>query len=386
MQTGTVRSVRKVLAAGAVGLALTVTAACSGPAGAGDGSVKIGLLANLTGDAAPSFGVPFKNGFDLALSEAQDELDKAGVKIDVVTQDAKSAVPSAVTGYNKLKSEGAAVVVQDSQSPLGQAIAPLANDDKVALLSGAGSKLENADGFAFRFTDLGTPTLAMGPFLTDKGAKRVGVVVASDNPSFATLADATEGGLPDGFASRQEISAADTDFAAVLANLRKDNLDAVVLSVLPAQAGNLILQMKQSGGFEDVQLVGTVAISGETYAVAQDSAAGFVFPQVWAPGAEGGDTFQSTYEKKYDALPTAYGALGYQVGWITVAAILEAHDKGDVTGTTLRDSLPSASQNTLVGEHGVLDLTLTAEGAASSTGVMASFDKSGTIVTVAQGG
>lgn len=386
MQTSAVRRVRKVLAASALGAAMTVTAACAGPGGATSGAVKVGLLANLTGGAAPSFGVPFQHGFDLALEEAQDQLDQAGVEIDVVTEDAKSEVPSAVTGYNQLTSEGAVLVVQDSQSPLGQAIAPLANEDSVALLSGAGSELENKNGFAFRFTDLGTPTLAMGSYLADKGARRVGVIVASDNPSFATLADATESGLPHGFASRQEITTADTDFAAVLANLRKDNVDAVVLSVLPAQAGNIILQMKQSGGFDGVQLVGTVAISGETYAVAQNAATGFVFPQVWAPGAEGGSTFQTTYENKYGDLPTAYGALGYQVGWITVAAILEAHGGGDVTGTALRDALPAASQSVLVKDHGVLNLTLTPEGAASSTGVMASFDPSGTIVTAAQGG
>jgi ABC-type branched-subunit amino acid transport system substrate-binding protein len=369
------------LAAVGAAAALLLSAGCAGPKSeaSDDGAVQIGFLGNLTGGAAASFGIPFQRGMDLALADASAALGDAHLKVDVVTEDAKSEVPAAVTGYNKLTQKGVPVVVNDSQSPLGQAVAPLANDDKVAFLSGAGSELENKDGYAFRFTDLGTPTLAVGPYLLDHGATRVGAVVASDNPSFATLADATEKGLPDGYASRQEVSSSDTDFSAVLANLRKDDVDAVVLSVLPAQAGNLLLQMKQSGGFEGDLLAGTVAISSETYQVAQDAAAGFVFPQVWAPGQASGSGFEAAYEDKYDEAPTAYGALGYQVGWILVAALIAADDAGDVTGTSIRDALPAASTSDLVKEHGILTLELTAEGAAKSTGVIAAFGDDGTI-------
>lgn len=378
-------SMWKACAATAVVAAVAITAACAPSGGSGGGVVKVGMLANLTGPAAQSFGVPFSNGFQLALSEAKPALDKAGVQVDVVTEDAKSAVASAVTGYNKLRAANVPIVLQDSQSPLGQAVAPLANDDKIALLSGAGSKLENKAGYAFRFTDLGTPTLAMGSYLRKEGAKRVGVVVASDNPSFATLADATEAGLPGGYVSKQRVSVTDSDFSAVLANLRKDRVDALVLSVLPAQAGNIMLQMKQAGGFDNVKVVGTVATSEETYKVADTAAKGFVFPQVWAPGAKGGSAFEATYDKKYGAMPTAYGALGYQVGWITVEALIVAKSKGAVTGTSIRDALPAASHSTLVTEHGILDLKLDDKGAATSTGVLASFDDKGGIVTTSAG-
>lgn len=368
-----------------VGAILVATAAgCGGGAGSSGDAVKVGLLGNFTGGAAESFGVPFERGFQLGLANAKaaGAFKDAGVSIEVLKEDAKSEVPSAVTGFNKLSQKRVPVVINDSQSPLGQAVAPLANDGKVAFLSGAGSKLENKDGFAFRFTDLGTPTAATGAYLTKSGAKRVGVIVASDNPSFATLADATEAGLPDGFSSRQEVSANDSDFSAVLANLRKDKVDAVVLSVLPAQAGNIILQMKQSGGFDGVKLAGTVATSSETYTIAGDAAADFVFPQVWAPGADGASGFEAAYQKKYGEVPTAYGALGYQTAWIISAAIIAATAKGEVTGTSIRDALPAASTSELVKSNGILDLTLKADGSAVSNGNLASFTKDGTMTAV----
>ncbi|OOL33595.1 hypothetical protein GQ85_00595 [Rhodococcus rhodochrous] len=359
---------------------LLVLSGCGGPVDGDSNAVRIGLLGNLTGDAATSFGKPFEQGFNLALREAQDRLDEVNLSVEVVTEDAKSAVPSAVTGYNKLRQQDVSLVVQDSQSPLGQAVAPLANEDRIALLSGAGSELENSGGFAFRFTDLATPTAAVGGYLTGEGATRIGVVVASDNPSFATLAAATEAGLAGGFASRQEVASQDADFSAVLANLRRDQVDAVVLSVLPAQAGNLILQMKHAGGFDDVRLIGTVAISRETHTVAQDTARGFEFPQVWAPGGTEVSGFEKRYTDRYGEVPTAYGALGYQVGWITAAAVLQAAELGTVDGSALRDALPAASTSGLVREHGILDLELTSDGRAVSNGVMATFAPEGTIV------
>lgn len=381
---------RKIITLAAAGALIALTAACGSGDGAGDAeageAVNIGLLVNATGGAAASFGLPFQNGVNLALSEAQSELDAAGVEVELVVEDAQSEVPAAVTGYNQLRAENVPVVLQDSQSPLGQAIAPLVNEDQIVLLSGAGSELENPDGYAFRFTDLGTPTLAIGPYLADLDAQRVGVVVAGDNPSFATLAEATEAGLDEGYASRQEISSADSDFSAVLANLRRDEIDALVLSVLPAQAGNLLIQMEQSGGFEDVEVVGTVATSQETFTVAADAASGFVFPQVWAPGAEGSESFEAAYEDDYGETPTAYGALGYQVTWITVAALIEADEQGEIDGTAIRDALPAAALSELVAEHGILDLELTADGVAKSTGVFATFTDDGEMVATTEGG
>ncbi|KQZ75648.1 ABC transporter substrate-binding protein [Nocardioides sp. Root151] len=372
------RRLSRLIVPGAIGVLLAATG-CAGPSAGDSDAVQVGLLANLSGPAATSFGVPFQHGFELALQQAKAAFDDADVKVEIQTQDAKSEVTSAVTGYNKLRQAGAPIVINDSQSPLGQAVAPLANDDKIAFLSGAGSELENKDGFAFRFTDLGTPTTAMGQYLSEHGAKRVGVIVASDNPSFATLADTTEKGLPGGFDSRQEVASTDTDFSAVLANLRDDDVDAVVLSVLPAQAGNLMLQMDQSGGFDDVIRAGTVAISSETYTVAEDAADDFVFPQVWAPGMQGGSSFEKAYADKYDESPTAYSALGYQVGWTVAAAILAADEDGDVDGASLRDAIPAASTSDLVAEHSILSLELTKDGAAVSEGVMASFADDGSM-------
>ena len=260
-----------------------------GSAGGDFKSVKVGLLGNLSGDAAKSYGTPFKNGFEMAIADVEKAgvLNSAKVKLVVETKDTNSLVPNAVTGFNAFAQEKVPVVVSDSQSPIGLAVAPIANDSKVVFLSGAGSKLTNPNGYAFRFTDLVTPTTREGEYLVKKGAKKVGAIIASDNPSFATLAGVTEKGLGSGgYAVSLKIASSDTDFSSVLTNLQKANVDAVVLAVLPAQAGNIIRQMTQSGNFKNVRFAGTLAASPEIQTIAGAAAVGMVFPQVWAPGGK----------------------------------------------------------------------------------------------------
>ena len=360
----------------------------SGGAGKSSKSVTVGLVSNLSGDAANAFGVPFHNAFEMALKDidANGLLRNAGVSIKLVTEDANSEVPKAVTAFNKLVQDGAPIVLHDSQSPQGLAIAPIANQDKVTFLSGAGSKLENPAGYAFRFTDLASPTGAVGTFLAKDGRKRVAAIVAVDNPSFATLAQLTEKGLKDaagtGFVDTEKVSSSDSDFSSVLTNVEKQNPDAVLLSVLPQQAGNIIRQMAQSSSLKDVRVVGTLAFSTQVFQVAGNAAVGAVFPQVWAPGQKQSAKFEKAYDAKYGESPTAYAALGYEMAWVTAAAIANVASSGaDINGTTLRDAIPAASTAQVVKDNGVVPgFSISKEGAASSPGVLATFNKDGKIV------
>jgi branched-chain amino acid transport system substrate-binding protein len=380
------RTSKFIAAASLASLAVAGLSGCGeGSSGDGGEEIPVGLVANLTGQAATTFGKPFANGFEMALDDAREAgtFEEAGIAINLVTEDSRSETAGAVTAFNTVSRSDAPIVVQDSQSPLGQAIAPLANDQGTTLLSGSGSELENPEGFAFRFTDLVTTTQSASEYLKEQGYTRVGVIVATDNPSFDALAKASEASIDGGFVAKEEISSSDTNFASVLENLRSKDVDAIVLSVLPAQVGNILVQMDQSGGFEDVQPVGTLATSAEAYTVAGDAAEDLIFPQAWAPGAEASADFEAAYAEAHAEDPTAYAGLGYQVGWITAAALTEAHQDGtELTGAMVQDVISGASTGDLVKEHGILDLELKADGSSVTTGTMARFDAEGNIVSL----
>lgn len=344
--------------------------------------VKVGLLGNLTGRAAASFGVPFKNGFEIALADIARSgvLNSTKTTIGLDVLDTNSETTKAVTSFNQFAQRRLPIVVSDSQSPIGQAVAPLANDAKIAFISGAGSQLENKGGYAFRLADLKTSSSSIGKHLISKGAKRIGLIVATDNPSFPTLAAATLDGLGVTYVSTQNVTMKDSNFSAVITNLKSANIDALVLSVLPEQAGNIIQQMN-SMGMQNVLLAGTIATSPQTFTIAGKAASSMVFPQAWAPGGGRSAAFEAAYKQKFNAIPTSYSGVGYQVAWLIAAAAIDVEKAGKpITGENLKAAIPSASKGDLVSKNGIMALELTASGDVISPGTISRFADNGDIV------
>ena len=344
--------------------------------------VKVGLLGNLTGRAAASFGVPFKNGFEIALADIARSgvLNSTKTTIGLDVLDTNSETTKAVTSFNQFAQRRLPIVVSDSQSPIGQAVAPLANDAKIAFISGAGSQLENKGGYAFRLADLKTSSSSIGKHLISKGAKRIGLIVATDNPSFPTLAAATLDGLGVTYVSTQNVTMKDSNFSAVITNLKSANIDALVLSVLPEQAGNIIQQMN-SMGLQNVLLAGTIATSPQTFTIAGKAASSMVFPQAWAPGGGRSAAFEAAYKQKFNAVPTSYSGVGYQVAWLIAAAAVDVEKAGKpITGENLKAAIPSASKGDIVSKNGIMVLELTASGDVISPGTISRFADNGDIV------
>ena len=361
---------------------VVISVAAALPLASWASEVKVGLMGNLTGRAAASFGVPFKNGFEIALADIARSgvlnATKTTIAMDVL--DTNSEVTKAVTSFNQFAQRRLPIIVSDSQSPIGQAVAPVANDAKIAFISGAGSQLENKGGYAFRLADLKTSSSSIGKHLISKGAKRIGLIVATDNPSFPTLAAATLDGLGVTYVSTQNVTMKDSNFAAVITNLKSANIDALVLSVLPEQAGNIIQQMN-SMGMQNVLLAGTIATSPQTFTIAGKAASSMVFPQAWAPGGGRSAAFEAAYKQKFNAVPTSYSGVGYQVAWLIAAAAIDVEKAGKpITGENLKAAIPSASKGDLVSKNGIMALELTASGDVISPGTISRFADNGDIV------
>lgn len=375
--------------AGLVGITACGSAATTSSGGGSSQTITIGFLANLTGPGA-AYAVPFNNGLKLALNDiaTAGTLSNPSITISLDTRDTGSVEANAVTLFNKFVQAHDAITISDSQSPIGLAVAPIANSQKVVFISGAGSKLPNDAGFAFHLADLGTPQKTLGTALYTGGSKRVATIIAGDNPSFATLAGATEAAYKaaggSGFIASQTIASTDTDFSSVLTNIRQANPDTIMISALPAQSGNIIKQIKALGGLDSVKIVGTIAWGPQVYEVAKADAAGAQFASVWAPGSSSSAAFESAYTSAYNATPIAYSALGYETGWLIAAAIKSITSSGGtITATAFRDALPAASTSDLVKQHGVIPgFAISATGAATYPGALSVFGADGTIKAV----
>lgn len=366
------------------------TAGSKGSAAASSKTLTIGLLSSLTGKGS-SFGIPFKNGVELALRDVASSgaLKDANVTLKLDTVDDGSDPATAVTAFNKFVQAGDQITLNAALTPIAKAVAPIANSDKVLFISGAGSPLPNDNGYAFHTADLGTPMKTLGEKVQADGGKRVAAIIDGSNPSFATLAGAFEkavkGAGGSGFVASQNIGPNDSDFSSILTKLRGSKPDTILISALPQQSGNIIRQIKQFGGLDAAKIVGTVAWGPQVYDVAKDAAVGATFAAIWAPGAANSTSFETEYQSAYNSAPVAYSALGYTTGWTIAAAIQAvAGSNGKITSEALKGALPAASTSSLVQQHGVIaDFKIDPSGSASYPGALAVFQPGGGIKAAA---
>jgi branched-chain amino acid transport system substrate-binding protein len=380
---------RNVAAALSAGLLLLT--GCGGEhksvSGANDATVTIGYLGNLTGESSGPYGVPFNNGMKLALDDIEESgyLKDAGLDIKVLTEDTGSELNTAVTKYNALRSKGVDLVLSDSMTPIAAGLAPLTTADQLVFLTGSGSPIENADGFAFHLADLGTPMVTLGQDAATQGLENVVAVVDGDNPAFGTMAKSFEQGMKDaggsGFADTITVTEADTDFTGIMTKLESSGADGVFVSLLSEGSGNVLRQMEQYGGLDDLAKLGTIAWSSQVYEVAQEAAVGSHFALPWAPGLTSSSDFEAAYREAYDATPNAYSAIGYETAWLVAAAAVEAQKAGGVSSESIKDALPSASTSDVLAEHGVIEgFSLDPAGDPAYPGTVATFSDDGSIV------
>lgn len=359
----------------------------SGAGPAASQTVQIGHLANLTGPAA-SLGVPYKKGIDLCVDEINESGFVEGVAFEVLTEDTGSMPTNAVTIFNEFERDGVPVTVSDGISPIALAVGPLANDAEIVFLTGAGSGSPEED-FEFHLSDIKTQYDELGPYLVEEGGPRVAAIVGTDNPAFPVLTDNLQAGLQQAggeLVARESVEAGDTDFSSVLTNVRATNPDVVFISTLGDAAGNILAQMEQVGGFEDVLKTVQSGVSRVVADVAGPAAQGVVLRPAWSPGAPNSEDFVAAYKERYDGeSPDTNSAFGCHSAWmIATAAKMAIADGVEITGEALRSRLPAASTSTEVEQNGLIpDLAIPAGGKATWPGVLSTFAESGDIEAVA---
>ena len=97
--------------------------------------IKIGSILILTGEGA-SWGEAARNGIDLAVEEINDEGGVIGRPLVVIHEDDESDPKKAVSAFKKLTAaDGIKFIIGPNWSHTGLAVAPLASESKVVMIS-----------------------------------------------------------------------------------------------------------------------------------------------------------------------------------------------------------------------------------------------------------
>lgn len=308
--------------------------------------IKIGAILPLTGDAA-SWGASAKEGIDLAVSEINAKGGAGGIKVAIVYEDTQAQPEKGASAMQKLASiDKVPAVIGDIVSATTLAVAPIAEQNKVVLLSPTASapKITDAGKFIFRIwpSDL-AEGVTIANFVAQKLMLKNVAVMYIQNDYGLALKDVFEkeftkqgGTIIDTLSYKPD----ETDFRSHLSKIMKKKPDAIYLISYYKDAGLALKQAKQLK--IKTQFLGTTAIEEpKLFEIAGAAAEGLIYAISSGYDAKSSDeivkAFNAKYKEKFGKDPTFVQAQCYDAVNIIASVI----GKGNTTGEAIQKGLES---------------------------------------------
>jgi branched-chain amino acid transport system substrate-binding protein len=283
----------------------------------GGKTVKIGIVNSITGPEAP-IGESLTNGYALA----EEDLKKAGVPLELVSEDDTGKPQTAMSGFEKLVTRDEVIgVVGPYTSSSSNAVARLAERYKTPLLIPIASKEEiTRQGYKYVFR-LNATTDAYASVLIDDVltlGKPKTMAIVYENTDFGTSAakSARE------YSAKKNIkivgdeaySKGSPDYRSTLSRVKAANPDLLFMVSYVADAILLMRQARELRLTPQAFLGGGAGFSSNQFAEEKDISNGVFSSTQWTedvtwPGAK---EWAARYKKKYGKEPPYHAAAGYE--------------------------------------------------------------------------
>lgn len=298
--------------------------------------IKIGVINSLTGSAAP-YGENSQDGIRLAVDEINNNGGIKGKKIKLLVEDDKTDPQSAVAAFRKLVNvDKVPIIIGPLSSSSAMACAPLANENKVVILSpGAVTpSLTGAGDYVFRNRAPGQlEAIQMADFAYNQlNLKKVAIFYI--NTDYGV-------GFKDIFAKHFEqlggkivyfesFDQGQSDFRSQIAKLKGLKTDGVYILGVPIEVGNILKQSAELG-FKTKFLMNNME-DPNLIKIAGKAAEGVFFvipmfdPNTSEPNVQ---KFTIEYKTKYGRIPDMFAADGYDAVYIVRRAIEDSKYNGE---------------------------------------------------------
>ena len=290
--------------------------------------LSIGFFGALTGPDA-NLGVNIQNGVKLAVKEHNAESGACQVNLTPYDSqgDQNQAQGLAQKAAGDEKVIGLVGPAFSGESKVADPIFADPDVNLVAITPSATNPALAENGWKTFFRVLGNDA-SQGPaaasYITGALGKQKVYVVDDSSEYGKGLADLTRKGLGAADVKDNTIQKGQTDFSAVVADIRASGADAVFFGGYYAEAGLLLKQMRDAGLTQDqVAFVsddgakdqGLVTAAGAT------AAEGAYLTCPCLPPDKAGGTFVADYTKEYGSAPATYSAEGYDAATILLKGI-----------------------------------------------------------------
>ncbi|APG94020.1 ABC transporter substrate-binding protein [Sinorhizobium americanum] len=341
-------------------LAVTVPGLC-GVAQAADGTIKLGLVAPMSGPNA-RYGAFSMRGAELAVKEINDAGGVDGQKIELYSADSQGTPVEGVSATRRLIDEDEVdFVIGDVSSSVTLAMQPVAEDAGVLLLNAASSnpKITYAAGVGgFKWTYRNYPTDENRAFVVAKyAAEQRGftkfAVLSVDSDYGRSAIEFTKKYLPEfkgEILSEDYYKEGEVDFRSVLAKIRDSGAQAIIMYGLADTTPIIARQMIELGLAGKVTLIGNGEFNTEkTIKSAPTALEGAVEAAAWLPAWDSPESkaFVEKFTTTYDEAPNNHA----YVHWDTVRLLAQAiHEAGGNDREKVREALSKIKYKSPVGE------------------------------------
>jgi branched-chain amino acid transport system substrate-binding protein len=291
----------------------------------------IGAELALTGTYA-WVGVPSREGLDVGIEEVNASDLLGGHKLKVLIEDTGSDKTQAISLINRFSArDKALMVLGPSSSSEGVAIAPVANELQIPLLTTtAVSEAINKSG-PWVFKTPASPALVIGDVakyaVNKMGVKSVAMVWGRNNDGQIGQKNAaleTFKASNTKVVAEESVLTSDTDFLAVITKIIAASPDAVFLALVAEQSANFIIQARQQGIDPAVKFLGVPNFGSDQFILIGGKAVeGAIYVADYFAGTAGEENqrFVEAYRKKYNRTPDNGAALGFTAVKIAAAAL-----------------------------------------------------------------
>ncbi|MDR2348387.1 MAG: branched-chain amino acid ABC transporter substrate-binding protein [Bifidobacteriaceae bacterium] len=321
---------KRAVAAAVALAAAAALAGCGDGAGDGGDTIKLGMLAPLSGSEA-AFGPYLENGAKLAIKEINDAGGVLGRQLELVVEDDACDPTTAAAGANKLVTQNVVASVGGYCSGATIPTVDIFAAAKIPMVIPAANANDLVGLSPFNFLINGTGVQQAATVLAY--AKHEGLAKAAvldDNSAYAkdlatSFVDQAEadGGVE--IVLEESVNPDEQDYSPNVNNIVKAAPDLVFWSGYYQEGGLIIKQLRQAG-YTGAVLVGDGAVDAKLAEIAgADAAKGVVGTFTQTPDMlQGEDDWINAYKEMAGSDPGPYATQAYDAVRVVAEAIKNA--------------------------------------------------------------
>ena len=322
----------------------TASSAASGAAsGSASGdTIKVGLLAPLTGDVSV-YGIAVANGASLYIKQVNEAGGINGKQIELIQMDEQGDATQAVNCFTQMVDQGITALIGDVTTTPTLAVVAATQDYNMPMVTASATaeavtydaETDTVYQNVFRttFTDP-FQGVKMGDYATDKlGYTRAAVIYqigADYNEGLATNFESEFAANGGEIVAAETYSAGDVDFRTQLTTILAANPEVVYCPNYYEDVGQILSQAESVG--LTVPFLGGDGWDGVTQYATAEQLDGCYFCANYATGSN--PDFESAYETEYgESYPNGFAPLGYDAAMTVCYGLQAAEEAGLEAGS-----------------------------------------------------